>query len=382
MKTNQGDQPQKWERTNVTNLLRNRQSGIYYARVKVNGKQKWRTLDTSVFTVAKLRLADVERAVKAQALAAKSQTASGNATETGVNRFIDGFRDRITGNPRLAESSKARTLDAVKTLIKTWPDLPGRDVRRLSQQDCQAWAVTSLREGTGFIAPRVKTKRKGMAPSSFNKCLDVLRGILEIAREEGMLYENPAKEIAKAPKRAKRLELPSAEQFQSIMQRMATAGSRWSVDAADLARLLAYSGARLREATALQWRHIDSAKGVMTLPGSKSATSYRVIPIFPSLAALLKGIRERRGSEPADAPIVRVGSCMDGLKAACRVAGVKAMTHHDLRHLFATRCIESGVDIPTVSRWMGHADGGALAMQTYGHLRQEHSMAQAAKVVF
>ena len=31
-----------WERTNVTNLLRNRQSGTYYARVKVNGKQKWR----------------------------------------------------------------------------------------------------------------------------------------------------------------------------------------------------------------------------------------------------------------------------------------------------------------------------------------------------
>jgi hypothetical protein len=30
--------------------------------------------------------------------------------------------------------------------------------------------------------------------------------------------------------------------------------------------------------------------------------------------------------------------------------------------LFATRCIESGVDIPTVSRWLGHKDGGALAM--------------------
>ena len=44
-----------WERTNVTNLLRNRQSGTYYARVKVNGKQKWRKLETSVFSVAKLR---------------------------------------------------------------------------------------------------------------------------------------------------------------------------------------------------------------------------------------------------------------------------------------------------------------------------------------
>jgi integrase len=57
-------------------------------------------------------------------------------------------------------------------------------------------------------------------------------------------------------------------------------------------------------------------------------------------------------------------------------------THHDLRHLFATRCIESGVDIPTVSRWLGHRDGGALAMRTYGHLGDEHSKSMAAKVSF
>jgi integrase len=54
----------------------------------------------------------------------------------------------------------------------------------------------------------------------------------------------------------------------------------------------------------------------------------------------------------------------------------------ELRNLFATRCIESGVDIPTVSRWLGHKDGGALAMKTYGHLRREHSIAQAQRVTF
>jgi len=57
-----------WERTNVTNLLRNRESGKYYARVKVNGKQKWRTLDTKVFSVAKLRLTDTEKAMRAQGM--------------------------------------------------------------------------------------------------------------------------------------------------------------------------------------------------------------------------------------------------------------------------------------------------------------------------
>jgi hypothetical protein len=60
--------------------------------------------------------------------------------------------------------------------------------------------------------------------------------------------------------------------------------------------------------------------------------------------------------------------------------GVARITHHDLRHLFAARCIESGVDIPTVSRWLGHKDGGALAMKVYGHLRDSHSTAMAQKV--
>jgi hypothetical protein len=40
------------------------------------------------------------------------------------------------------------------------------------------------------------------------------------------------------------------------------------------------------------------------------------------------------------------------------------------------------VDIPTVSRWLGHKDGGALAMKRYGHLRQEHSFAMIKRVNF
>ena len=41
-----------------------------------------------------------------------------------------------------------------------------------------------------------------------------------------------------------------------------------------------------------------------------------------------------------------------------------------------------GADIPTVAVWVGHKDGGAVAMKTYGHLRREHSAAQALKVSF
>jgi integrase len=79
---------------------------------------------------------------------------------------------------------------------------------------------------------------------------------------------------------------------------------------------------------------------------------------------------------------MRVFECRKSIDRACVLVGGKRITHHDLRHSFATRCIEQGADIPTVLRWLGHQDGGALCMKTYGHLRDEHSQSQALKVAF
>ncbi|NBP22949.1 MAG: hypothetical protein EBU81_00005, partial [Proteobacteria bacterium] len=84
---------------------------------------------------------------------------------------------------------------------------------------------------------------------------------------------------------------------------------------------------------------------------------------------------------PTDS-VFRISEAQKSIDRACTALGIERVTHHDLRHLFATTCIECGVDIPTVSRWLGHSDGGALAMKTYGHLRQEHSQSEARKVTF
>ena len=42
-------------------------------------------------------------------------------------------------------------------------------------------------------------------------------------------------------------------------------------------------------------------------------------------------------------------------KTACSRAGIEDLRFHDLRHTFATRLIESGVDIVTVSELLGHS---------------------------
>jgi integrase len=379
MKTVKGGKT--WERTNVTNLLRNGHSGTYYARVKVNGKEKWRTLKTKVFSVAKLKLGDVERDERSKGMVAAAE-ALPQGGETTVERFINIYLMRTKNNPALRPATKSRREIAVKAILKTWRDLSLRDARRITPTDCQHWAASALREGTGFVAPKAKIIRKGMSASAFNKCVDTLRSIFEIAREHGVTYQNPVERVSKARMRQKRLELPSVAAFHAIVKNVSEAGARQSKDCAHLVRFLAYSGARISEANSVRWQDCDWEKQRLAIPGTKSASSDRVIPLFPPLAELLKEMRARRGHEPADGAILRVQECKGALRSACQAASVKPITHHGLRHLFATRCIESGVDIPTVSRWLGHADGGALAMRTYGHLRQEHSAAQASKVHF
>lgn len=373
----------QWQTTNQTNLVRHSQSGRYYARVKVNGKEKWRALKTDVLTVAKLRLADVEREIRAQAPSTPADPTGKKIDETSVAACVLKFLADTDGDPSISPATKARRLISIKALRKTWPTLESRDIRRITANDCKSWATTALREGTGFVAPKAKATRRGMSASAFNKCVEVLTAVFEIARKQGIRYDNPVAEVDRAKLPKKRLELPTSEQFQAVVSAIAKAGSRQSKDCADMVRLLAFSGVRLAEASALRWKHVDAARNSVTIPGTKSETSYRTIPLFPPLAALLAEMQARRGGEqPKDAPILAVKECRQSLENACASVGIKRLSHHDLRHYFATRCIESGVDIPTVSKWLGHSDGGALAMRVYGHLRDQHSQTQAAKVTF
>jgi integrase len=149
---------------------------------------------------------------------------------------------------------------------------------------------------------------------------------------------------------------------------------------------LAFTGCRKGEANKITWRDVDFDAGEIVVRGDpETATKnwmVRRVPLIPDARALFQRMRSGRQDESLDAKVFRVGECQKALDRACKKVGTDRITHHDLRHLFATRCIESGVDIPTVSRWLGHKDGGALAMKTYGHLRREHSIAQAQKVSF
>jgi integrase len=137
------------------------------------------------------------------------------------------------------------------------------------------------------------------------------------------------------------------------------------------------------------WGDCDFDRNQITIRGhpetglkNRTPGEIRRVPMIPEMRGLLERVKSERSNAKSEDSVMRVRECQKAIDRAAKVVGMKRITHHDLRHLFATRCIESGVDIPTVSRWLGHKDGGALAMRVYGHLRDQHSAAMAQKVTF
>ncbi|HUZ07745.1 MAG TPA: site-specific integrase [Candidatus Paceibacterota bacterium] len=342
-------------------------SGIYFSRIRVQGKLIRRSLKTSSITVAKLRLGDLEK-VERQRVEVQG------AVEDGNLRFGDAlviFRGKLQKDASLKPRTKIFREERIAALLKSWPGLEKTQVRKISKHDCLAWAAE-------YSA--------GASPACVNTSVATLRMVIEVAIEAGARYDNPAKFIKKLRVRQKELQLPNHDQFLEMVESIERVNKRFSRHCADLVRFLAFGGFRKSEAANITWADCDFEKKEIIVRGDPETGtknwSIRRVPMIPDMIELLKKLRSQRPDEPAANRVMVVRECQQAMDRAVKTVGMARITHHDLRHLFATLCIESGVDIPTVSRWLGHKDGGALAMRVYGHLRDQHSVAMAQKVTF
>jgi integrase len=347
-----------WVKTPYPNLLRYKPSGNYFGRVRVNGKLIRRSLETHVLSVAKLKLSDFLQDHRRLAIN-KGEPVKG---EVIIGMFKREIEDGHNNKPR----TKLYKQEILTALEKIWPELYSTDIGKISRKHCNDWAA---RHGKNYSATR------------FNGALGAVRRIFEIAVEHGYRVDNPAKFVERRSVKPKELHLPSQTQFQEMAKHIATSGAAQAKDCANLFRFLAFSGLRIDEARHVVWRDVDFEKGLLHIRITKNSKD-RWIPLNSSLRQLVGQMRAERPKESPDNTVMRVFECQKSIDRAAKLAETRRITHHDLRHLFATRCIESGVDIPTVSRWLGHQDGGTLCMKTYGHLRDEHSQKEALKVTF
>jgi integrase len=359
-----------WERTRLQNLVRHK-SGRYYARAFAGGKEVWKSLKTSHFSVAEAKLAEFLKEHR-------ERRSNGNGEVSAKMTFCEAavihlrnLDDNLSIKPRTRHYWRQR----LAALIKSWPGLNDTEVRKITHTDCKKWASTYA---------------KTASSTNYNNTVALLRHVLNVAIEAGVTYSNPAAALKRATIRGKKIALPATDKFNALIDEMRAAHSRDSLNCADLAEGLAFTGCRKREANEIEWRDFDfdanfDASELVVRGDSTTGTKnweVRRVPLIPDARTLFRRMRRKRSNEPLDAKVFRVKECQKALDRACKKVGTDRITHHDLRHLFATRCIESGVDVPTVSRWLGHKDGGALLMKTYGHLRREHSIAQAQRVTF
>ena len=230
-------------------------------------------------------------------------------------------------------------------ILQKWKD-PERDISTVAEKDVLDFVV----EVAHYSAPR------------YNAIVSALRVILPAARS-----------LKRRRVQVKERVNLSQKQFTVLVDEL---DKRPRSQAGLVVRFLAYTGLRIKEARKLRWSDVKP-DGIL-LPGIITKNGRpRFIPFVGGIEPVLERLRRVHDGET----ILPHASVKRSLHTACRLAEVPRLSHHDFRHLFATRCIESGVDMPTVARWLGHQDGGALLGRVYFHLNDSHSAQMARRVI-
>jgi integrase len=339
------------KKSKLENLFRHR-NGTYYARVKVNGKSKERSLRTDDYNLAAALLTEIVRELRG----ACNEHQAGTLAEAILAEANREDAD-------MKESTRHYYQQVAKSIMSTMPrgslDKP---LPRVTAGELRAWRDLYAKKAS-------RTRHNG--------ALALLRRVWVHAIENKQTATNPALSLKRLKPEKRMWQPPTKEQFAELVKSIEGQGKSHSKATASAVEFLAFTGLRISEAQSVTWGDIGKDDIVRRIAKNDEIGT---VPLIPAANALLKRLKEAGVPHgPADA-VLLVKSPRIALDAACKRLGMEHIRVHDLRHIFATRCLESGVDFPTLAGWLGHKDGGILAAQVYGHLVPKHSASQARKV--
>lgn len=344
----------EWAGTRVTNMVR-RDGRTYYAQIKIKGKTYRRSLKTHKADIARIKLPETLQEIRDGV-----QLRSLDLDESTLGGCLDRWEDEQDRRPDLKKSTKVFNKERARVMRSTMMmDAP---VAAVSNAVLDRWWAQI---GSDYN------------PRFANNMLSVLRDILDMQVAAGYRPANPAREIKRMKIERVVRWLPDQEQFTNILKEIRGQRRRFSEEAADWVAWLAYTGMRPGEVSPLMWEDVGS--DFITVRGGEEGTKNRKERLVPVMAALQPIIERRR---VAGGLVFNMKKPRGALANACDRLEIKRLRIYDMRHLFATRCIESGVDFATVAKWLGHSDGGALVARVYGHVRDSHGLEQAKRVEF
>jgi integrase len=353
-------------------LYRSASSKIYYGITYVGKRQVKKSLKTTDRQLAENQLAEFRAKV-------------GNLKpdeSAKLSFYLIGLRWLADHQHKL----KARTIRGKTDSLKTLDGILGeKPIRSIDRDDISRW---------------LDVRGSKVSGRTFNWELDIMRGVFGYAVKRGLILNDPTRDFERRRPQYRPVVIPTRDEFKALVAQLHKTYKH--AEAGDFVEFLAYSGARQREAAQMTWDDVkfemNDGQGVLNIginplptgaandDGIKTESSRRPVPMNPKLREFLLALKAKHRKQKPSDRLFSIASARKALQTACgKLWGKDKMnrfTHHDFRHLFATTCIEGGVDIPTVSRWLGHKDGGALCMKVYGHLREQHSAREALKVSF
>ena len=226
-----------------------------------------------------------------------------------------------------------------------------------------------------------KKTGKGLSANSVNAVISVIQSSLKTAHMLGLTKEYTADKLKRPKLTEKPVECFSlAEQKQ--IEHAIRSGKK---DKLFGIILCLYSGLRIGELIALQWCDIDFAKGILAVSKSchdgkngliidepKTATSRRMIPLPKQLLPMMKALKRRSVSPfvvSASGNPVSVRSYQ--FELLLKKLNITHKGFHSLRHTFATRALECGMDVKTLSEILGHKNP-TVTLNRYAHSLMEH----------
>jgi integrase len=145
----------------------------------------------------------------------------------------------------------------------------------------------------------------------------------------------------------------------------------------DVATLMIETGARPEEICRLRHEDINLAQGYLSVPFGKTKAARRKIPltaracgVIEKRLAAIKGeylFAGGRGADDGSKPIVKLNNAHRGTVTRAKL---KPFRLYDLRHTFATRAAEAGVDLVTLAALLGHSR--IQMVLRYAHPTEEH----------
>ncbi len=289
-----------------------------------------------------------------------------------VRSWLDGeLKARVKRRTRLRY--RAIALESIVPAIGA-----DKDVALVTSDDLLA-VVDALRNR------RRGSEERELSPAAVNLVRAVRRGIFGHSCRMGWRKDDPSLALKRMRTRPKTIDVFTVAE-QAYMEDYV----HFSKDDRLKAPLLSlYTGMRIGEILALEWADVDFYERTVTvskekyfvkdddgkwrtyIDSPKSAASERTIPLCEKAVALLKSIdptakwAKRSVFRSENSPL-SVRQCQYLFGSMLKKCRVKQRNFHTLRHTFATRLLERGVDLKTLSELLGHENMN-VTMKTYCH---------------